>query len=203
LIDAMDCVMAPLLTEIARGEGAEVPWPPFVAPTLGVQDLTVPGLLEYLTRELHSSRPDLSTAPPGRTLDTGVEAQVHGPIVLGRDIERLVADPSFKRTATGQCLEEISRVYSVPLDWHGGFSLSAQAVPEDFRGPAIPRLARHIAAEGVLDAAAIGAAEASLRSQPDSWREWGSHEDILQHLKQLWHVLVHYGSPHRPLQEPT
>ena len=68
-------------------------------------------------------------------------------------------------------------------------------VPSEFRGPAIPRLARRIAGEGVLDAAVIGAAEASLRSQPESWRDWGSYEEALQHLKQLWHVLVHYGTP--------
>ena len=118
---------------------------------------------------------------------------MHGPIDLGHDVERLVADPSFIGTSTGQCLQEISRVYSVPLDWHGGFSLSVQEVPDDFRGPAVSKLARRIAAEGVLDAAAIGTAEASLHSEPDSWREWGTHDEILQHLKQLWHVLVHYG----------
>jgi len=33
------------------------------------------------------------------------------------------------------------------------------------------------------------------RLHPEDWREWGLHEDILQHLKQLWHVLVHYGEP--------
>jgi len=25
------------------------------------------------------------------------------------------------------------------------------------------------------------------------WRDWASQADTLQHLKQLWHVLVHYG----------
>jgi hypothetical protein len=72
-----------------------------------------------------------------------------------------------------------------------------QEVPDDFRGPAMPRLARRIAGDGVLDAAVIGAAEASLCSRPESWRDWGSYEETLQHLKQLWHVLVHYGAPAR------
>jgi hypothetical protein len=49
----------------------------------------------------------------------------------------------------------------------------------------------------MLDVAVIGKAEASLREQPDVWRDWGSHAETLQHLKQLWHVLVHYGSPAR------
>jgi hypothetical protein len=64
----------------------------------------------------------------------------------------------------------------------------------------MPLLAQRIAGkDGTLTAAVIGAAEASLRKQPDSWQEWGNQEVALQHLKQLWHVLVHYGLPaHSP-----
>jgi hypothetical protein len=36
-IDRMECVLAPLLAEVASGEGAHVLWPPYVAPTLGVK----------------------------------------------------------------------------------------------------------------------------------------------------------------------
>src|SRR5262245_29135384 len=58
------------------------------------------------------------------------------------------------------------------------------------------RLSRRIAGtDGTLDAAVIGRAAASLHQQAEAWRDWGSREDALQHLKQLWHVLVHYGSP--------
>ena len=49
----------------------------------------------------------------------------------------------------------------------------------------------------------IGAAEASLHEQPDAWRDWGSQAEVLQHLKQLWHVLVHYGLPARGTRDPT
>ena len=60
----------------------------------------------------------------------------------------------------------------------------------------MPRLARRIAGEnGIIDAAMIGTAEASLHHQPDAWGDWGSRAEVLQHLKQLWHVLVHYGAP--------
>ena len=52
----------------------------------------------------------------------------------------------------------------------------------------------------MLDAAVIGAAEASLHHQPEVWRDWGSRDEVLQLLKQLWHVLVHYGAPARPLR---
>ncbi len=196
-IDRMDCVMAALLTEVSSGKGATVPWPPFVAPTLGIENLTVSKLLEYFCRELPSPPPDPSAGPAGRVLDTCVEAQVHGRIDLQRDIERLVIDPAFEGTPTGEILHEVCRRYEIPNQWHCGFQLPVHAVPDDFRGPAMPRLAQRIAAGRMLDAAVIGAAESTLYAQPESWRDWGSREETLQHLKQLWHVVVHYGAPSR------
>ena len=193
-IDAMECVMAALLSEVANGGRAAVPWPPFVVPTLGVENLTVFRLLGYLCRELPGPSPDPSTGEAGRVLDSCIEAQVHGRIDLERDVESLVIDPAFEGTPTGQVLDEICRRYSIRKALHGGFELSAQAVPDDFRGPEMPRLARRIAGEGMLNAAVIGAAEATLYSRPESWLDWGSPEETRQHLKQLWHVLVQHGT---------
>jgi uncharacterized protein DUF3626 len=126
-----------------------------------------------------------------------VEAQIHGPINLQHDVERLVIDPAFDGTPTGETLNEISRKYEIPIQRHCGFQLPAHAVPDDFRGPAIQKLARRIAGNGFVDAAVIGAAEATLYSQPELWRDWGSYDEALQHLKQLWHVVVHCGVPAR------
>ncbi len=61
----------------------------------------------------------------------------------------------------------------------------------------MPKLARRIAGNGLVDAGVIGAAEATLYSQPELWRDWGSREETLRHLKRLWHVVVHYGDPAR------
>lgn len=193
-IHSMHGVMAPLLTEIEAGGMTAPPWPPWRAPTLGVPQLTIPRLLD-LVGELAQPRNDPAAGTAGRVLDTQIEAQVHGPVSLRRDVEWLVADPSFAATATGAVLSELARRYDIPLRWHCGFRLAAAAVPEDFRGAAMPRLARRIAgADGMLDAAVIGRAAASLHHEPEAWRDWGSREDTLQHLKQLWHVLVHHGS---------
>jgi hypothetical protein len=192
-MEAMDGVLAPLLREVASGGAAQILWPPFVAPTLGVKDLTVPKLLERLSRDLALPRTNPASGAVGRVLDTGIEAQVHGPIELERDVERLVVDPAFAGTRTGDHLNELVRKYAIPLDWHCGFSLAAGDVPAEFRGPAIPRLAQRISGGGMVDAAVIGAAERSLRLQPDEWRAWGDHAETLQQLKQLWHVLVWYG----------
>lgn len=194
-IDCLNGVMAPLLAEVASGARTQVPWPPYIAPTLGVQNLTIPGMLERLSNELPVPREDPSIGTPGRVLDTGIEAQVHGPIDLDEDVERLVADPSFRGTPTGYLLSELCRAHGIVLDWHCGFRLPALDVPEHFRGPAVSQLAQRIAGAGIVDAAVIGAAQRSLRLQPQEWQDCGAVEDTLQRLKQLWHVLVQYGTP--------
>ena len=62
----------------------------------------------------------------------------------------------------------------------------------------MPNLARRIAGDGIVDAAVIGAAQRSLRLGPEGCRDWGTPEAALEDLKQLWHVLVHFGEPARP-----
>jgi hypothetical protein len=123
VIDMMEGVLAPLLDEVSNGARARVPWPPFSAPTLGVENFTIHKLLERLPSELASPRPSRLIGAPGRVLDTGVEAQIHGPIDIAVDFERLVIDPSFNGTRTGDCMTEISRKYSIPLGVHCGFRL--------------------------------------------------------------------------------
>jgi hypothetical protein len=196
-IGRMHSVMAALLAEIEDGGTTTPPWPPFRAPTLGVPNLTVARFLDLL-EDLRLPRRDPGDGSPGRVLDTQIEAQVHGPVELHQDVELLIADPAFSETATGKILRELASRYGIALGWHSGFQLPVHNVPDDFRGPAMPRLAQRIAGkDGTLDAAVIGSAEASLRKQPDSWRDWGSQADALGHMKQLWHVLVHYGVPAR------
>src|SRR5438105_14823415 len=105
--------------------------------------------------------------PPGEKIRTGqrrkegIEAQVHGPVVLNRDVETLVADPAFAGTPVGKMLNELARRYGFELPWHCGFRLSVRDVPDDFRGPALPGFALRVAgASGVLDAGLIGRAAA-------------------------------------------
>jgi hypothetical protein len=195
MIGQMENVIAAVFAEIEAGGTAAPPWPPFLAPTLGLSNLTVARLLEVL-RELARPRKKPADLPTGRVLDTQIEAQVHGSVDLQKDVELLVADPAFAPTRTGEVLRQIAARYGFPLHWHCGFRLSVGEVPDDFRGPAMPRLAQRIAGEvGKIDAAVIGAAEASLYHHPDAWRDWGSRAEMLQLLKQLWHVLVQYGAP--------
>lgn len=59
---------------------------------------------------------------------------------------------------------------------------------------AMPAFAQRVAgAGGVLDAVWIGRAAASLHHNPEPWREWGDYGELLRLLRQLWHVVVHFG----------
>jgi hypothetical protein len=105
-----------------------------------------------------------------------------------------VADPAFAGTQVGRTLNELAHKYGFEFQWHCGFRLSVREVPDDFRGPETPRLAQHIAGVGgILDAAVIGGAAAALHQNLEQWREWGDYFDVLRFLRQLWHVLVHFG----------
>ncbi|GAB3937682.1 DUF3626 domain-containing protein [Micromonospora vulcania] len=153
--------------------------------------------------------PVVPPMPPvaGRALDDYVEAQVHGTLDLARDVEALVVDPSFAGTPVGATLELIARRYGFPLLWHPGFVLPVDQVDPEFRGPAIPVLAARVHREFArpgepVDAALIGRAAASVVAEPDRWADRGPVAVTLQHLKQLWHVLVRYGVPHAPTDAP-
>ncbi|KAB1929621.1 DUF3626 domain-containing protein [Micromonospora sp. ALFpr18c] len=142
------------------------------------------------------------TTPPavGRALDDYVEAQIHGTLDLAQDVEELVVDPSFAGTPTGATLELIARRYGFPLRWHPGFTLAVDQVDAEFRGPEIPvlaaRLHREFARPGdPVDAALIGRGAVSVVTEPQRWVDRGPVADTLQHLKQLWHVLVRFGGP--------
>ncbi|MFF5181379.1 DUF3626 domain-containing protein [Micromonospora sp. NPDC000316] len=181
--DAFEAVLAGLVTgTAATGE------------CLGRTDTDVAALVRTLL--------DGPRAAPavGRALDDYVEAQIHGVLDLAQDVEELVADPSFAGTETGAALESIAKRYGFPLRWHPGFVLAVDGVDPDFRGPAIPvlaeRLHREFARPGdSVDAALIGRGAVSVVTEPARWADRGSAAETLQHLKQLWHVLVRYGTP--------
>jgi hypothetical protein len=183
-LEVIGPVMAPLLAQLEQGSGA-----------FGVGDLTVAGLLDQLTRGLSKSFLDPQTRPLGRALDSFIEAQIHGDIRLGQDVERLVADPAFRDHPVGEILATISTKFEIPLSWHPGFALPAGKVPDVFRGYPVRPLAERIAAGGVLDPANIGAMANSFALDPEAWRDWASSDDTLTQFRRLWHVIVVNGAP--------
>lgn len=128
-----------------------------------------------------------------RDLDGYVEIQIHGGVNLADDVEAIVLDPSFRGTEVERDLAAAAARYGFELAWHRGSELAAGDVPDDFRGPTMPALARRVAEpSGIVDARAIGVAAAThgyeeptpLGDPPDSTQ---------QQLKYLWHTLLTYG----------
>ncbi|MBN2983838.1 MULTISPECIES: DUF3626 domain-containing protein [Cohnella] len=185
-LEELDDVMAALLKDAFFGEYA-----------IGEKNATPRKLIELWSARLEEPFPEPSMGAANRNLNHYIEAQVHGEISLREDAVALVADPSFKGTPVGGTLERIGEKYGIDLYWHMGFVLPASEVPGDFRGPAMPSLARRISRNGLIDASAIGAAAADLKRNPEGWKDRGTEAEALQELKLLWHVLVRYGRPFR------
>jgi hypothetical protein len=167
---------------------------------LGVGGLTVGGLVAAMRENVPCALPGVSPERSGRALDSFVEAQVHGPVELGRDVERLVADSAFRGTPTADALGGIASRYGIALDWHPGFALPAAEVPETFRGFPTRRLAERVAPGGTVDAPRIGAAHDDFVRNPEAWRSFGTPSEIRTCFRRLWHVLVLFG---RRAQPPT
>lgn len=183
-LETIAVVLAVLLQEIEEGAGA-----------LGISGLNISTFFQRLAR-VHAhplcAFPDRTL---GRSLDSFVEAQIHGSISLERDVERLVADPSFKRTEIGSVLHGLCERYGIELAWHPGYQLPLERVPEFFRGYRIDALAKRIAGDGYLTAANIGAAANDYTRSPDAWPEVTPREEALTYFRRIWHALVLHAEP--------
>ncbi len=128
----------------------------------------------------HMALVELALADRRDALDDCVEAHVHGPVRLDRDVEALVLDPCYRGTA----VEEAARRLPCPVEWHPGFELTVEELRRHpgYRGPEIVELGTEIAVAGVLDPRLVGKAAATGRHDP-------------QAIKKVWHCLARFGAP--------
>ena len=162
---------------------------------IGERNLTTGRLVEHLLTQLEQPFQDPSGREANRNLNHYIEAQVHGDVCLRTDADIMVVDPSFKNTHIGEVLEEVCSAYSIDCFWHMGFTLPADEVPSDFRGPVMSPFATHVAIDGRVDPRVIGSAAMDLGRNPSEWSNWGDPREVRGLLKYLWHVLVRYGGP--------
>jgi hypothetical protein len=122
---------------------------------------------------------ELAQAHRGDALDDYVEAQVHGPLRLGEDVEALVLDPCFRNTD----VEAGARKLSCPIEWHLGFEAQTADILANakYRGDESASLCVALARDGKLDAGMIGQASRS-----------GNFDE--QGLKRAWHYVARFGS---------
>jgi hypothetical protein len=113
-------------------------------------------------------------------IDDYIEAQVHGPVLLGEDVEALVLDPCFRDSE----VEQLAKALPCALEWHPGRRLLVEDLrgrPE-FRGQHIVDLGLSLARNGHLDARIVGDAART-----------GEHDE--QELKRVWHYIARFGAP--------
>ena len=125
----------------------------------------------------------LADADDRDALDTYVEAQVHGPVRLDRDVEALVLDPCFRGTA----VEALARALPCAVEWHHGLRLGTDELRRHpgYRGDHIVALGLRLAVDGYLDARLIGEAARAR-----------THDE--QALKRVWHYVARFGTPRAP-----
>ncbi|OQV04567.1 hypothetical protein CLAIMM_09427 [Cladophialophora immunda] len=183
-LDEFDAVLSALFEESFTRDFA-----------LGVSGIRPPQLMARIL-DLQEPLTNVSSGAQCHNLDHFIEAQVHGDVRLDRDVEALVVDPSFQGSDVWQDLEGMAAKYRFPLHSHHGFSVRVEDVPVDLRGPSMPSLAAAIAKKGQLDAEVIGRAVRGLVTHPESWSSRGTHAQVLQEMKLIWHVLVRVGRPY-------
>lgn len=107
-----------------------------------------------------------------------IEAQVHGSLLLNRDVEVLVLDPCYRGTE----IEAAATRLPFPVRWHSGYRLAVDELRRhpDYRGQEFVDLGAEIAADGLLDPRVIGDAVRTGRYEP-------------QAVKQVWHCVVQFG----------
>jgi hypothetical protein len=163
-------------------------------------DIAVADVLEPVLAPLLES--DWFTPSPQpvltRALEDYVEAQVHGPLELGADVEAVVIDPAFADTPAGDLLVDAAERHGFAAEWRPGRVLPLDGIPTDTPQDGEPRLWKDFCAGGraralaervtggaPLDAANIGATAAAAPHDAET----------LQQLKYLWRMVVADGEP--------
>ncbi|MFE5725092.1 DUF3626 domain-containing protein [Streptomyces erythrochromogenes] len=120
----------------------------------------------------------LAEADDQDALDDYIEAQVHKPVLLERDVAALVLDPSYRGTP----IEDAAARLPCPTEWHPGFRLTVDELRRhpEYRGQEYVDLGVEIAVAGRLTPFVLGEAART-----------GRHDE--QALKRVWHYLARFG----------
>ncbi|MEU8415215.1 DUF3626 domain-containing protein [Amycolatopsis japonica] len=119
---------------------------------------------------------ELAAGDDADLLDDYIEAHVHGPVDLAKDVEALVLDPSHR----GTDVEKAASRLGCPVEWHPGFRLSTEELRRHpaYRGAEFVELGLALAEDGHLDPRVLGEAR---------------HLDP-QALKRVWHYVARFGA---------
>ena len=121
---------------------------------------------------------DYSEGSTRDPLDDYIEAHIHGPVVVSRDIEALVLDPCYRGTE----VEEAAKKLPCPIEWHAGYRLSVDVMKQypHYRGQQFVDLGSVLARDSYIDPLIVGEAVRVPHNDP-------------QDIKKVWHYLAHFG----------
>jgi len=134
----------------------------------------------------------------GRNMDDCVETHVHGDIRLAEDVACFFLDGSYRKTEIERQAEALCGRYGIQLRWIPERRIRAEVIGNEFRGPAVPVLARKIVekysfADGHINAERIGRASRDSMMRPEEWADLGNEGEVFQFIKQLWHTVAVWG----------
>jgi len=134
----------------------------------------------------------------GKNLDDYIEAQIHGEINLINDVDCFYIDESFKNTEINGQAEILSEKYDIKLFWIPQRKIHVNNIGNEFRGSAIPILARKIISKfnietEYINAEIIGRASRDSILNPKEWSDLGTEQELFQYMKQLWHTVAYFG----------
>lgn len=104
-------------------------------------------------------------------LNDYVEAHVHGGLLLCRDVEALVLDPTDREAHAG-----VLAHLGCPVEEHPGYGVTAQSIDPAYRGSVPVELARALG--GTITPARLAAASRTADPQAVKW---------------LWHCMARFG----------
>ena len=121
----------------------------------------------------HMSLIALAEADDKDPLDDYIEAHVHGPLLIGEDVDAFVLDACYRATE----VEEAATGLACPLQWHPGHRLSVEELRRhpSYREPEDIELGLSLAIDGYLDpslgdAARTGKYETGSPTISTTWR---------------------------------
>lgn len=159
---------------------------------LGEHQIRPDELVKRINQYLNQECPMIQEKTLSKNLDHYIEAQIHTEISLSKDIDYLVADTAYRHTPYENLFHQISEAYSIALIWNKGRELAIKDIPNNFRGPQIPSIAKAITSENKINAYTLALAERKYKEEIGDEK---ALQDANQQLKYLWHTLVKYGTP--------
>jgi hypothetical protein len=134
----------------------------------------------------------------GREKCRTIETHIHGDVSLLRDVEAIYVDGSFAQSDIQEKLTRMCGKYDIQLHWIPRRHVSIDDIDDSFRGPLMKTLAKRAMEEfafgdNEITAWRIGKFAQFVVREPAKWADFGDSRQMLQYVKQLWHIVANYG----------